>query len=266
LARRTLFLLKPRTRHGLIAASAVKTLDLKFRVSDAQLRRALLGSPPVMRRTDEAVAHLLERIRHEGEQRLPYFRELCATYLLEVLVSILRSDREVRDRTYTSDVPEDTLRDPIALRAVRYVHDHYAQPITLRLLARALGISERHLRAHVSQALGQAPLRYLAEYRIDRAKDLIAHGEFALKEIAARTGFKSIHHFTRTFAKLAGMPPGAWRRGYADGIRRDVYIDPKFVNDLSPIASSLAAAVSGDRSSLDKSVTALDKDRRRQPR
>jgi AraC-like DNA-binding protein len=118
---------------------------------------------------------------------------------------------------------------------VRYLHQHYAHPLTLRAMSRVLGISERHLRTRVQQALGQSPPRYLAQYRVDRAKDLIAHREFALKDVAARTGFKSIHHFTRTFTRLVGLSPAAWRRAYHDGIRRDVNIDPHFVNDLTPV-------------------------------
>jgi len=236
LAPRTLFLIAPRQPHGLVAASAVKTLDIKFRVRDARLRRQLLQMPPVWRRADKGLAHLLERIRHEGEQRQPYFREACAASLLEMLIALVRHARGLpRDPRYPTDLPDGALSDVVARRAVRYLHGHYSQPLTLRELSRVLGVSERHLRARVEQALGQTPLRYLAQYRIDRAKDLIAHREVALKDVAARTGFKSIHHFTRTFTRLVGLSPAAWRRAYHDGIRRDVNIDPRFVNDLTPV-------------------------------
>lgn len=236
---RTLFLIGPAQPHGLVAASGVKTLDIKFRVRDARMRRQLLRLPAVWRRADEGLAHLLERIRHEGEHRQAYFRELCATSLVEILIALIRRDQQgrggTRDQAYPIDMPEGALTDAVARRAVEYLHHHYARPLTLRELARVLGVSERHLRARVAAALGQTPLRYLAQYRIDRAKDLIAHREFALKDVAARTGFKSIHHFTRTFTRLVGHPPAAWRRAYTDGIRRDVNIDPRFVNDLTPV-------------------------------
>lgn len=241
---RTLFLIGPAQPHGLVAASGVKTLDIKFRVRDARMRRQLLRLPAVWRRADEALAHLLERIRHEGEHRQPFFRELCATSLVEILIALIRRqeqvrgtirDRATREQQGPADLPEGALTDAVARRAVEYLHQHYARPLTLRELARVLGVSERHLRARVADALGQTPLRYLAQYRIDRAKALIAHREFALKDVAARTGFKSIHHFTRTFTRLVGHPPAAWRRAYADGIRRDVNIDPRFVNDLTPV-------------------------------
>jgi AraC-like DNA-binding protein len=263
LAPRTLFLIAPSLSHGLVAASEVKTLDIKFRVRDVRLRRPLLQVPPVLRRADETLAHLLERIRHEGDHKLPFFRELCATSLVEILIGLIRHARGVDlDKRYATDLPEGALNDTIALRAVEYVHEHYAQPLTLRALARVLGVSERHLRARVEQALGQSPLRYLTQYRIDRAKDLIAHREFAIKDVAARTGFKSVHHFTRTFTRIVGVPPAAWRRTYADGIRRDVIITPHFVNDLTPVVRS----VLDKPSLLDKSVAVRDKDAARSRR
>jgi AraC-like DNA-binding protein len=241
LAPRTLFLIGPAHLHGLVAASAVKTLDIKFRVRDPQLRRELLQMPAIWPRADKALAHLLERIRREGEQRQPFFREQCAASLVEILIALVRHSRGLpHDQGYPADLPEGALSDPVARRGVDYLHRHYGRPLTLRELSRVLGVGERHLRERVELALGQSPLRYLAQYRIDRAKDLIAHRELALKDVAARTGFKNIHHFTRTFARLVGMPPGAWRRAYADGIRRDVTIDPRFVNDLTPIAPSLS--------------------------
>jgi AraC-like DNA-binding protein len=267
LAPRTLFLIAPAHSHGLVATSAVKTLDIKFRVREARLRRQLLHMPAVWRRADKGLAHLLERIRHEGELRQPYFRELCAASLLDMLIALVRQhsgrlhdarrlaasekakarsaasaasagvgagdDADWLDQQYPTDLPDGALTDAVARRAVRYLHQHYAHPLTLRELSRVLGISERHLRTRVQQALGQSPPRYLAQYRVDRAKDLIAHREFALKDVAERTGFKSIHHFTRTFTRLVGLPPAAWRRAYHDGIRRDVNIDPHFVNDLT---------------------------------
>jgi AraC-like DNA-binding protein len=268
LAPRTLFLIAPRQAHGLVAATAVKTLDIKFRVRDARLRRHLLGLPPVWRRADKGLAHLLERIRHEGELRQPYFREQCAASLLDLLIALVRHDGAPPlaaighgvgapgadadadadwERGYPSDVPAGALTDAVARRAVRYLHEHYARPLTLRELSRVLAVSERHLRTCVQQALGQSPPRYLMRYRIDRAKDLIAHRELALKDVAARTGFKSIHHFTRTFTRLAGLSPAAWRRAHHDGIRRDVNIDPHFVNDVTPVIGPSLLARPGRR-------------------
>ena len=61
---------------------------------DARLQRQLLHMPAVWRRADKGLAHLLERIRHEGEMRQPYFRELCAASLLDMLIALVRQRRD----------------------------------------------------------------------------------------------------------------------------------------------------------------------------
>jgi AraC-like DNA-binding protein len=233
-----LFLIAPSRPHELTATSAVKTLDIKFRVGDARFRRQLLRMPASWHRADKTVAHLLERIRHEGAETQPFYRELCATSLIEILITLIRAANGIDlHKRYATDMPAGAVNDAIARRAITYLHRHYAQPLTMRRVSRVLGVSERHLRSRLEQAIGQTPHRYLAAYRIDRAKDLIAHRELALKDVATRTGFKNVHHFTRTFTQLTGTPPGAWRRVYAEGIRRDVNINPSFVNDLSVVHS-----------------------------
>jgi AraC-like DNA-binding protein len=65
---------------------------------------------------------------------------------------------------------------------------------------------------------------------VARAKELIEYSDYALKEIAEAVGFKTVHHFTRTFTATEGLSPGAWRRKYLEGIRKDVCINPSFSN------------------------------------
>ena len=55
--------------------------------------------------------------------------------------------------------------------------------------------------------------RWLLLRRIERAKILL-RGSRPLAEIAATCGFVDQSHFTKVFARVEGMPPGAWRRHF----------------------------------------------------
>ncbi|MGB6112964.1 MAG: helix-turn-helix domain-containing protein, partial [Acidobacteriaceae bacterium] len=70
----------------------------------------------------------------------------------------------------------------------------------------------------------------LLQYRIHRAQELIEYSGDSFKEIASKVGFKSVHHFARSFHEVCGETPGGWRRKYQAGICKDVNIDPEFVN------------------------------------
>jgi transcriptional regulator GlxA family with amidase domain len=102
--------------------------------------------------------------------------------------------------------------------------------LNLPRIADTLQRSDRHIRQHFEECLGMPPMRYLLQYRIKRAEELIRYSDYALKEVAELVGFKTIHHFTRVFREVAGESPAAWRRKYRAGICKDVCIQPHFSN------------------------------------
>ena len=69
------------------------------------------------------------------------------------------------------------------------------------------------------------PLEFLQRHRIGQAKLLIQYSDYTLKEIAERVGFQTVHHFTWHFTAL-------------EGIRKDVYINPRFENRIFTVGQS----------------------------
>ena len=55
----------------------------------------------------------------------------------------------------------------------------------------------------------------IAEMRIDAAKRLLVSTVLPIKDIAARTGFRSVSYFTRAFGAASGQSPAAYRRNPA---------------------------------------------------
>lgn len=233
----SLLLVKPRSIHSLNPSSLVKTLDLKFVVKDRWLRGQLMRASKLHEENDPGIPALFERIRDEGERQGHLYRELCNLFLNEVLLHYLRDDQP-RERLCTSDRSDHHLSsDWIVQQATIFIREHHAQDCTLLQISRAVGKSDRYVRQHFKDVLGISPRRYLLQYRIKRAKNLIESSSYSFKEIADRVGFKTVHHFTRAFHEACGETPGAWRRKYQDGICKDVYIDPQFVNTIWTIST-----------------------------
>jgi AraC-like DNA-binding protein len=226
-----LVLIKPLCVHGLEPVSLVKTLDIKFIVKDRSLRGLLRDCSDIVANCEGGVADLFERIRREGERKDPYYRDLCSALLVELLLVYLRAASNGKTtRAGESLAPEPPLSDSIAQQAARFIRDHHTEDFSLLDLAKVIGHSDRHVRQHFKDALGISPRRYLLQYRIQRAQQLIEFSGFALKEVAGIVGFKTVHHFTRAFHDVCGETPGGWRRKYQAGICKDVNIDPGFVN------------------------------------
>jgi AraC-like DNA-binding protein len=226
----SLLLIKPGDMHALRPSSLVKTLDLKFLVKNRPLRSLLLGASDLFEDNDPWVSDLFERIRHEGERGGYLYRELCSAFLSELLIHCLRLDRSSEAIPLNGPASYDVSGDGIVQQAVLFIQKHYADDCDIHEIAEAVGKSDRHIRQHFRDVLNISPRRYLLEYRIQKAKELIEHSSYAFKEIADRVGFKTVHHFARTFHEISGQTPGEWRRRYQAGICKDVYINPHFVN------------------------------------
>ncbi|MDI3566837.1 helix-turn-helix transcriptional regulator [Bradyrhizobium sp. Arg816] len=57
-----------------------------------------------------------------------------------------------------------------------------------------------------------SPHKWLLKRRVDQAKSLLRDRTLPLSDVALSCGFNDQSHFTRFFAKLTGVTPGAWRR------------------------------------------------------
>jgi AraC family transcriptional regulator, alkane utilization regulator len=60
--------------------------------------------------------------------------------------------------------------------------------------------------------VGEAPMTYLAGWRMHLARRLLRDSSLSLAEIAARVGYESEAAFNRAFSRLVGTPPGTWRQ------------------------------------------------------
>lgn len=103
-------------------------------------------------------------------------------------------------------------------RARLYLEDNLNAPLTLDIVAQHLHISPRHLSRLFMQESGQTFVHYVQERRIRLAKDLLLSSDAAIKDIAERCGFESVHYFTRVFTRKLGVSPARFRRsGFAEG-------------------------------------------------
>lgn len=79
-------------------------------------------------------------------------------------------------------------------------------------LADIAGCSATHFSRAFKQSMGLSPFHWLAERRIERAKQLLEENALPLAEIALAVGFSAQPQFTTAFGRATGMTPGAWRR------------------------------------------------------
>jgi len=113
------------------------------------------------------------------------------------------------------------LRDRFVGRALALLHEKPAEAWTIDELGRQVGLSRSALHERFVQFVGQAPMQYLAHWRMQLASGLLRSSNSTVATIALEVGYDSEAAFARAFKRLVGMPPAAWRRALSDKQQRD---------------------------------------------
>lgn len=124
------------------------------------------------------------------------------------IVRIMQKAMELRDKK-VSNRYEDVVNE------VRdYIEKHYGEEeLSLNLLASHVNFSPNHLSMIFSQQTGQTFSRYLTEYRMSKAKELLRCTGKKASAISLEVGYKDPHYFSYLFKKTQGMTPTQYRGG-----------------------------------------------------
>jgi len=68
------------------------------------------------------------------------------------------------------------------------------------------------LRQRFVDLIGQPPIQYLAQWRMQLASRLLRDTQSTIASIALEVGYDSEAAFVRAFKRLVGTPPATWRR------------------------------------------------------
>ncbi|GGY97098.1 helix-turn-helix domain-containing protein [Pseudoduganella plicata] len=112
-----------------------------------------------------------------------------------------------------SPVKGPTRLSPLQLNdALGFLEANLPSKVDLATLAKLAGLSQSHYHRAFKASTGLAPYAWQLQARIERSKALLLDTSGSLEDVAEATGFADAVHFGRTFRKLTGATPAAWRR------------------------------------------------------
>jgi AraC-like DNA-binding protein len=123
-------------------------------------------------------------------------------------------------RRYVDELPENTtgwlagLRDRFVGRALALMHERPSAPWTIEDLSSQVGLSRSALHERFVSLIGQPPVQYLTNWRMQLASRKLLEGRSSVAAVAVDVGYDSEAAFARAFKRLVGMPPAAWRRAH----------------------------------------------------
>ena len=97
---------------------------------------------------------------------------------------------------------------------VAWMSNNLEQSISVTDMAGYLCVSERSIHRMCQDSLGMGPGHLLRRLRLDRSKQMLIESESPLKVIAERCGFSTPYALSKSFKKVFGITPNAFRAGF----------------------------------------------------
>lgn len=153
--------------------------------------------------SDAEVLRLIKAIAKEHYDQRPGHRAIIRSYMIQLLVSIMRQLGEEGERY---SIP---IRDTIAV-----IEQQYAAPLSLSYIAERLSYSPAYLSRIFSNEVGQPFSEYLQQYRLERAAHSLANTTLPVCRIAESVGYKDVRFFYQLFKRFYGTTPTQYRKKF----------------------------------------------------
>ncbi len=97
-----------------------------------------------------------------------------------------------------------------------FIQAHYREDVSMQQAAQAMGYSEAYFCKLFKQCFRVNFSAYLNEYRIERAKEMMANPRTNVKDISQACGYSDSNYFARVFKRVTGQTPSEYRLAAAE--------------------------------------------------
>jgi AraC family transcriptional regulator, transcriptional activator of pobA len=160
-----------------------------------------LEVPAERRLVWDNVIHSIETELTAGREG---YRQAVLAHLTLLLIELARLAR---------DVVADLRRsgEPLLADVFAVIEQRHGEPLSLRDVARELGMTPGHLTTVVRRRTGRTVVEWIIERRMAEARGLLAETDLPVAEVARRVGVSDPGYFSRLFSRTHGISPREWR-------------------------------------------------------
>jgi AraC-like DNA-binding protein len=146
----------------------------------------------------------IRAIETELAERQQGYREAALAHLTLLLIDVAR---------LAGDVAGDLRRsgEPLLADVFAVIDRRHADPMSLRDVAREVGMTPGHLTTVVRRRTGRTVQEWIIERRMAEARSLLADTDLPVAEVARRVGMSDPGYFSRQFRRTHGTSPRNWR-------------------------------------------------------
>ncbi|HEV8248042.1 MAG TPA: AraC family transcriptional regulator [Polyangiaceae bacterium] len=131
----------------------------------------------------------------------------------DTVVELTRDYRRiVSDIERAVHAPTTERHERSTRRALAFIHEHSAEPLTRARVARVAGFAPSYFSRLLKKEEGLSFESYLQKHRLERAKQLLRGTRLSSERVAQLSGFRSRTSFQRLFKQATGTTPMAYRK------------------------------------------------------
>lgn len=142
----------------------------------------------------------------------PYIIHCEAQALLEIIWRVIHAEQRTQE-------PHPNFY--LGYKIKNYIDLHYLEPLTMKQVSSALGMSESYISHVFKDMLGYPPMQYALRKKIGEAQTLLISTDYPISQIAQMVGFDAQSHFNKLFSKYVGISPGQFRKNYRKAQQAD---------------------------------------------
>ncbi len=133
------------------------------------------------------------------------------TYTYEVLVVLSTIWLELIKNINVKSIKSENITNIRMQKFLTYINEHYSEEISLEDLAKSANVSKSECLRCFKSCLDTTPYKYIIEFRLSKAANLLKNTNIPVSSIASAVGFNHISHFGKCFKEKTGVTPKEYR-------------------------------------------------------
>lgn len=156
---------------------------------------------------DPEIFALAENMGKEMGEKKDFYESAQIADALMILTLLFRRHLVLNYDFKTENKNLKTVKE-----AIKYMRNHFREPLTLDEIAEEIGYSKYHFCRCFKEITGNTVVSYINDLRTNYARSQLISSDKSISDIAAECGFSDISYFTKTFKKHLGILPSKVKR------------------------------------------------------
>jgi AraC-like DNA-binding protein len=154
---------------------------------------------------DEEIVSLYQRILETGSEERAGYQQYLSGIVIHLLgyIYFKAKDNHYEDKTIVQKID----------KARVLIREQINTNVSPEAIAKELIMTYSWFRRLFKQYTGLAPAQYIAQLRLQRAKELLSASSRSVKEIAVEMNYESVDYFSTQFKRQTKMTPTQYRKG-----------------------------------------------------